>query len=204
MTHDYSSPLDKGARFTSGFMTRTRPNHSGTDWASKTPGKKVPVYTVSDGVIEDTGNTAGLPGHTGKFVLIDHGKRTDKFGTDHMESYYGHLDSISVKPGQKVVAGQKIGVMGMTGNATGVHLHLTIVCNGRFIDPLVWLRNKGVNVGKDAPVKVVAKKFYTVKKGDTLSGIASKHKTSVANLMKLNSQIKDADKISIGDKVRIK
>lgn len=200
----YSSPLDKGARFISGFMTRLRPDHSGTDYASKTPGKRVNVYVVSNGTVKATGNGNVLAGHTGNGVLIDHGKRTDKFGTDHMMTYYGHLHSISVKPGQKVVAGQKIGVMGMTGNATGVHLHLSVLCNGGFINPAVWLKNKGVNVGKDSPVKVNSKKYHTVKSGDTLSEIAVKNDTTVSKIMKLNSSIKDADKISVGQKIRIK
>ena len=200
----YSSPLDKGARFISGFMTRLRPNHSGDDYASNTPGKRVNVYAVSSGTVKKTGNGNVLPQHSGKGVIIDHGKRTDKFGTDHMETYYGHLHSISVKQGQKVVAGQKIGVMGMTGNATGVHLHLSVLCNNRFINPTVWMKNKGVIIGKSAPVKTNTKKYHTVKSGDTLSAIAVDNKTTVSALMKLNTSIKDADKISVGAKIRVK
>lgn len=48
-----------------------------------------------------------------------------------------------------------------------------------------------------APVRV-----YTVKAGDTLAGIASKNKTTVANLTKLNA-IKDANKIAVGQKIKL-
>lgn len=48
-----------------------------------------------------------------------------------------------------------------------------------------------------------AKQYYTVKRGDTLSEIAQKHKTSTSSLQKLNS-IKDANRINVGQKLRIK
>lgn len=46
--------------------------------------------------------------------------------------------------------------------------------------------------------------YYTIKKGDTLSGIAKKYKTTVKNLMSLNSKIKDKNKIYAGDTIRVK
>jgi LysM repeat protein len=57
------------------------------------------------------------------------------------------------------------------------------------------------NAAPAAPAKPAAK-VYTVKSGDTLSGIASKYKTTVANLQKLNG-IKDASKISVGQKIKL-
>lgn len=54
------------------------------------------------------------------------------------------------------------------------------------------------NVPKPAPPAT-----YTVKSGDTLSGIAAKHKTTVAKLVALN-KIKDPDRISVGQKLKLK
>lgn len=54
----------------------------------------------------------------------------------------------------------------------------------------------------DKPAAKPAAKVYTVKAGDTLIGIANKHKTTVANLVKLNG-IKDANKIAVGQKIKL-
>jgi LysM repeat protein len=45
--------------------------------------------------------------------------------------------------------------------------------------------------------------YYTVKSGDTLYKIATKYGTTVSNLMSLNSQITNANQISIGEKIKI-
>ena len=45
---------------------------------------------------------------------------------------------------------------------------------------------------------------YTVKAGDTLSGIASKYDTTVKELMSLNKDIKDKDEIDVGQKIKVK
>ncbi|MBT2638723.1 MULTISPECIES: M23 family metallopeptidase [unclassified Bacillus (in: firmicutes)] len=58
---------------------------------------------------------------------------------DHQNGYrtmYAHLASISVSAGQSVSSGSKIGVMGRTGNSTGIHLHFEVYNNGKIIDPL--------------------------------------------------------------------
>jgi len=45
--------------------------------------------------------------------------------------------------------------------------------------------------------------YYTVKSGDTLYKIATKYGTTVSNLMSLNSQISNANQISIGEKIKV-
>ena len=45
--------------------------------------------------------------------------------------------------------------------------------------------------------------YYIVKKGDTLSGIAAKHHTTLQNLQKLNPQIKNPNLIYPGDAIRL-
>jgi murein DD-endopeptidase MepM/ murein hydrolase activator NlpD len=52
---------------------------------------------------------------------------------------YCHLDRIGVKPGETVNKGQRIGRSGMTGRATGPHLHWSVVLNGTMVDPELFI-----------------------------------------------------------------
>lgn len=64
----------------------------------------------------------------GIYCIIDHG--------NGYSTLYGHCSGLSVKVGQNVTKGQKIGTVGMTGIATGYHLHFGVLKNGVAIDPL--------------------------------------------------------------------
>lgn len=201
---NYSSPVPAGCRPTSGFRTKARPDHAGDDFAPPEPGQtKVKLHAVADGVVQRVGRNI-LAGHSGLAVLIDHGYMKDKYGNDRMQSYEGHMARYTVKAGDKVKAGDVIGEMGKTGNASGIHVHLGVLCNGAFIDPSEWLARKGVTIGKDKPRVTAAPKSYTVRAGDTLGGIAARHKTTVGQLLKLNPSIQDADLIQVGQRVRLK
>ncbi|MFT9598756.1 peptidoglycan DD-metalloendopeptidase family protein [Mesobacillus sp.] len=77
------------------------------------------------------------------------GNKGDGYGNkiiiDHNNGYrtmYAHLASISVSVGQTVSRGSSIGIMGTTGNSTGIHLHLEVYQNGKIIDPLSKLNRK--------------------------------------------------------------
>ncbi|MFJ8732903.1 M23 family metallopeptidase [Streptomyces bauhiniae] len=68
---------------------------------------------------------------------------------DGMYTQYGHLSSIGVTVGQRVVPGQQIALSGATGNVTGPHLHFEARIGpdyGSDIDPVAYLRKHGVNV----------------------------------------------------------
>ncbi|MGC4997607.1 MULTISPECIES: M23 family metallopeptidase [unclassified Streptomyces] len=68
---------------------------------------------------------------------------------DGMYTQYGHLSSIGVTVGQRVVPGQQIALSGATGNVTGPHLHFearTSPDYGSDIDPVAYLRKHGVDV----------------------------------------------------------
>ncbi|WP_232698097.1 M23 family metallopeptidase [Brevibacillus daliensis] len=75
---------------------------------------------------------AGWNGNYGLSVTIDH--------NNGMRTLYGHMRSINVKNGQVVSQGAPIGVMGSTGQSTGVHLHFEVIKNGSVINPLTMLR----------------------------------------------------------------
>lgn len=85
--------------------------HQGVDIKAE---KKEPVYAVLEGKVL----FAGRQGSYGKIVILSH-----KGG---WETRYAHLDSIFVRINQWVRQGEVIGTVGMTGNATGYHLHFEI------------------------------------------------------------------------------
>lgn len=94
--------------------------HGGIDLASMPPGTKPPIYAAKAGVVIITGSN---PSFEGNFLMLDH--------LDGYYTYYGHLDSINVKQGDKVTTSSILGIMGMTGTATGVHLHFEVRKGGQ-------------------------------------------------------------------------
>lgn len=75
--------------------------------------------------------SAGWGGGYGNKVEIDHG--------NGFRTLYGHLASINVSVGQTVSQGQSIGIMGSTGDSTGVHLHFEVYKNGSLVNPLSYV-----------------------------------------------------------------
>ncbi|MEO1015322.1 MAG: M23 family metallopeptidase [Pseudomonadota bacterium] len=67
----------------------------------------------------------------GGLVLLDHGH--------WLESAFLHMSRIDVEPGQRVEKGDVIGAVGMTGRATGPHLHWSVKWVGRLVDPQLLL-----------------------------------------------------------------
>jgi murein DD-endopeptidase MepM/ murein hydrolase activator NlpD len=94
--------------------------HSGVDVAAPVG---TPIRAPRDGIVR----VAGTRGGYGNVVYLDHG--------DGTESRYAHCDTLSVKPGQVVRAGEPIATVGATGRATGPHVHLELRSGGRAIDP---------------------------------------------------------------------
>ncbi|HJV31106.1 MAG TPA: peptidoglycan DD-metalloendopeptidase family protein, partial [Bacillales bacterium] len=76
--------------------------------------------------------SAGWDGSYGNKIVINH--------QNGYKTVYGHLSSISVSVGQTVAQGAAIGVMGATGDATGVHLHFEMYKNGALTNPIGHLR----------------------------------------------------------------
>ncbi len=105
-------------RILNGEVTNT---HSGTDYAAPIG---TSIYSPSDGVVALTHQNMFL---SGKTLLINHG-----FG---LYSSYSHLNKITVKEGDKLKQGQKIGEVGTTGRSTGPHLHYVINWYGIRVDP---------------------------------------------------------------------
>ncbi|HLL37137.1 M23 family metallopeptidase [Streptomyces sp. NPDC052701] len=114
-----------GAYWSSGY-------HTGLDFAA-------PTGTLLKAVHSGTITSAGWDG--------SYGYKTVLTLDDGTEIWYAHQSSISVSVGQKVNTGDVIGRVGATGNVTGAHLHMEVhpagSANG--VDPLAWLRSKGLN-----------------------------------------------------------
>lgn len=79
-----------------------------------------PIVAALSGSVMATGNTDSVPGcySYGKWVVLKH--------ANGLSTLYAHLSSIGVSPGQTVTTGDVIGNSGMTGYATGPHLHFTV------------------------------------------------------------------------------
>ncbi|MDX3068703.1 peptidoglycan DD-metalloendopeptidase family protein [Streptomyces sp. ND04-05B] len=116
-----------GSMWSSGY-------HTGVDFVAPTG---TPLKAVGAGTVV----SAGWGGAYGNQVVI---KLADGY-----YAQYAHLSSISVSAGQSVSGGQQIGLSGATGNVTGPHLHFEIRTTpsyGSDLDPLAYLRSKGVSV----------------------------------------------------------
>ncbi|NMO94217.1 M23 family metallopeptidase [Paenibacillus lemnae] len=111
-----------GARITSSYGPRWGRKHEGVDLV----GGRTIMAAAGGKVI-----FAGTQGTYGKAVIIDHG--------DGYQTLYGHLSSISVRSGQSISQGGKVGIMGSTGRSTGIHLHFEIRKNGNQLNPMQYL-----------------------------------------------------------------
>lgn len=140
----------------------------------------------------------------GRLVVIRH--------YNGLETYYAHLHRIKVKAGQTVEGGKLIGLGGSSGRSTGSHLHFECRFKGIPIDPLAiidienkQLFNDTIIVHKTSTGFACFPKgatFYTVKKGDCLSGIADTYGTNIESLCKLNG-IRRNSYLWVGQKLRI-
>lgn len=86
------------------------------------------ILAADNGTVVSAGYNDGGYGNR---IIIDH--------NNGLRTTYNHLSSISVSVGQTVQRGQKIGVMGATGNVTGVHLHFEVYKNGSIVNPLNYI-----------------------------------------------------------------
>jgi murein DD-endopeptidase MepM/ murein hydrolase activator NlpD len=106
--------------------------HAGLDMAAPTG---TPIHSAAAGIV-----ASASPGSTG------YGNHIVVASDKHVMCLYGHLQVMLVKPGDAVVQGQVIGLMGSTGNSSGSHLHFEVRVDGIPVDPAPLL-------GPPPPVK---------------------------------------------------
>jgi murein DD-endopeptidase MepM/ murein hydrolase activator NlpD len=89
-----------------------------------------------------TANIPVLAGNRGKVLYADYlGIYGNTVILDHglgVQSLYGHLASIDVKPGDSVEKNQQLGRSGMTGLAAGDHVHFAVLVDGTPVSPVEW------------------------------------------------------------------
>lgn len=211
-------PVNAGTPTTDKYGARIDPIsgapafHAGLDFAGNT---NDPIYaTMSGTVMVAEFNNGGL----GNVVWIQH-------DGDEYFSAYAHLETFNVSAGDKVTKGQQIGGMGTTGYSTGVHLHFVIATvlwgnkADTTIDPEVYLAtSQGGGGDTPTPRRPIptntnttfdkyakgyeAEMIYTVKSGDTLSGIANKYGINI-NAIGTLQDIQNKDRISVGQKLYV-
>jgi murein DD-endopeptidase MepM/ murein hydrolase activator NlpD len=100
--------------------------HTGIDVASD---YGAPVHATADGVVTIAENHTGY----GRLVVIDHG-----FG---ITTWYAHLSAYSAIPGARVKRGEVIGYTGISGRATGPHVHYEVRLNNAPVNPWRYMRS---------------------------------------------------------------
>ncbi|MGN0994875.1 MAG: M23 family metallopeptidase [Butyricicoccus sp.] len=114
---------------TSGFGERTDPidggesYHYGIDIAAD---EGTPICAVAEGTVREVGENS-----YGKYLILDHGAG--------LQSLYAHCSEIFVQKGASVQSGEQIAAVGMTGRATGNHLHFELWRAGMILDPTGYL-----------------------------------------------------------------
>jgi len=154
-------------RISSIFGARKHPifgewrNHTGTDYAAP---MGTPVRAIGDGVVI----FAGTKGGYGNMIDIRH--------RNGMVSRYGHMRNFApgMRPGTRVAMGSTIGFVGMTGWATGPHLHFEIRVNGVAHDPKLALQSRG-----GEPIPSDERGLFQKMKNQT---IASLNQAQLANI----------------------
>ncbi|WJV47483.1 M23 family metallopeptidase [Streptomyces flavofungini] len=136
-TARYTRPLRRRYRVTSRYGVRgnwAAGHHTGIDLGVP---RGTPVYAVTSGVVV----LARWSGAYGKAVTV---RMPDK-----RYVLFAHLSRISVRQGQRIRTGARIGYSGATGRATGPHLHLEIRARrgyGSDINPVSYLARRGVRL----------------------------------------------------------
>jgi beta-lactamase regulating signal transducer with metallopeptidase domain len=135
-TVQFVNPLPSGKK-TVGFGPAPNPftgkewQHIGIDLKAKL---NTPVQACADGTIIKVQNEYTGDDGRGKDLIVQH--------RDGFSSRYSHLNSIKVKVGDSVSAGDVIAAVGSTGRSTGPHLHFEVMRDGKPVDPEEYIKFK--------------------------------------------------------------
>lgn len=172
------------AHITSGFGMRTHPllgynkMHKGVDFGGATG---TPIMAAGDGIVEFKGWKSGY----GNFVVIRHNKT--------YETAYGHMSKFGkISEGNRVKQGQVIGYVGMTGAATGPHLHYEVRANNQQVNPVSKQFNLANGLSGKQLASFNANKDTVQREMAALGGASAK--TKATKLAKVEKPAKPAAK----------
>lgn len=144
-----------------------------------------PVCVAFDGIVRVT--KYDRHGY-GNVVVVRH--------PNGLETIYGHLSKVLVKPLQRVKSGDIIGLGGNSGRSTGSHLHFEIRYRGEPFDPNCFIDFENFKLKSDTLIltrenfeyliELRKAKYHIIRKGDTLGKIAMLYGTTVSKLCALN------------------
>ena len=156
---------------TSGYGWRTlngiKQFHNGADYGTNM--KNLPMYAVSEGVVQSAGYESGGAGY---YIWIKYPNLNKRFAYFHMQS------ATPLKTGSEVSRWTFVGYTGTTGNSTGVHLHLGIrdLTTGEYFDPEAYAQLFGTPGESIIPlsstryiVNLDLNSFLNVRTGDSTS-----------------------------------
>ena len=180
MTKIYEVVIEK-PKITSKFgyrihpIYKTKKFHNGLDLISKTGNRH--LFAIDDGYVQKVVNnqSKSKTGY-GNYIWV-------RYPRYDLALLYAHCEKVLLKKGDKVSRGTIVAIEGKTGLATGVHLHLGMTKIGKS----TWLNPENYNMIDNSKV------YYVVKKGDTLSGIAKKYKTTWKKIYNVNKSLIDSE-----------
>jgi murein DD-endopeptidase MepM/ murein hydrolase activator NlpD len=130
-----------------------------------------------------------------------------------LETVYGHLFKVLVKPNQRVKSAETVGLGGNTGRSTGAHLHFEIRYYGEPIDPRYVIDYDNHELWSDTLVltrdnfeyltELRKTVYHTVRRGEGLGSIARRYRTTVNGICKLNA-ITPKTTLSVGRRLIVK
>lgn len=103
--------------------------HTGTDFGVPSG---TAVRSAADGVVLEVQRNSAY----GNRVIVDHGLVNGVY----LVTTYNHLSRWAVHQGEQVKRGEVIAYSGNTGWTTGPHLHFEVLIDGKFVNPMTWLR----------------------------------------------------------------
>lgn len=168
------------------------------------------VVSAFDGKVRIARSISGY----GKLIVVRH--------NNGLETVYAHLSKYLVNVNDEVKAGEAIGLGGRTGRASTDHLHFETRVMGEHFNPeriidfenfclkeehFAYYKDDLGFAKKESPLVASAQnsndsKYIKIRPGDTLYGIALKHKTSVDRICKMNG-IKPSKVLKVGAKLRV-
>jgi hypothetical protein len=194
----WSAPLAAN-RVTSEFGYRWRRWHHGVDLDVEIGDS---ILASFDGIVRVARyDRSGY----GNFIVLRH--------YNGLETLYGHMSRLAIGIGDQVRAGELIGYGGNTGRSTGPHLHYEVRYQGYALNPRLiydFDNNRIItNLFSITPdlfghlTNHRQTMWYVVKKGDSLSKIASRHRTSTSKLYSLN-KLNKSSVLRTGQRIRVR